>query len=170
MRSLNLQQNWDLDLFRVRGDWLKLVLCVNFRRNLPSWPRIRTIGLLLYFNCTKQIQFLSVCRLGRHCLKDPRQPARGSWTLEFCEGVVGFVSFSWNAPNTHVCFVCWHELPNIYVHYVGLAIDPKRAPFVLDFTRVCVPVVYADKPAEHIELPAKPLDYFLRSNKSNINQ
>jgi len=127
MRSLNLQQNWDLDLFRVRGDWLKLVLCLKFRRNLPSWPRIRTIGLLLYFDCTKQIQFLSVCRLGHHSLKDPRQPARGSWTLEFCEGVVGFVLFSWNAPNTHVCFVCWHELPNIYVHYVGLAIDPKRA-------------------------------------------
>jgi hypothetical protein len=27
-----------------------------------------------------------------------------------------------------------------------------------------------DSPSEHIELPAKLLDYFLRSNKSNINQ
>jgi len=26
------------------------------------------------------------------------------------------------------------------------------------------------KKFEHIELPGKPLDYFLRSNKSNINQ
>jgi len=25
-------------------------------------------------------------------------------------------------------------------------------------------------PYEHIELPAKPLDYFLRSNTSNINE
>jgi len=29
---------------------------------------------------------------------------------------------------------------------------------------------YATKVATHIELPAKLLNYFLRSNKSNINQ
>jgi len=41
--------------------------------------------------------------------------------------------------------------------------DLKLRPITIDYTRI-------KKRFEHTKLPAKLLDYFLRSNKSNINQ